>query len=156
MEQQSIVVGTDGSRAADGTVRRGAALARAANATLHIVTAYRELTPTQRRYARKGLPEGLDLDGAGDPAAAAKAIAEDAAHSVRHRGIKIRLHVIAADPARALCQVAERVQATAIIVGNRGARNPLRAIYRPIFARVQRSARCEVHVLDTEPFRARG
>src|SRR5437764_3657246 len=62
MEYGAIVVGTDGTEAANETVRHGAALARSSGAMLHIVSAYR------------------DLDGAGGPQAAAKAILEDAAN----------------------------------------------------------------------------
>lgn len=153
MESRSIVVGTDGSRAANETVKHGAAVARMMNATLHIVSAYREPSAARKRYEMKHLPDNLDIECPCDAQAAAKAIAEDAAYSVRHRGIRIKLHVVHGDPAAALCEVAERVRAARILVGNKGARHPLRPVYRPIFARVQRRAACEVWVLDTERFR---
>ena len=43
MRHQAIVVGTDGSPAANETVRRGAELARLHGATLHIVAADRAI-----------------------------------------------------------------------------------------------------------------
>ena len=153
MDYRAIVVGTDGSPAANETVRHGAALARSSGATLHIVTAYRRLDRRERSRAARDVPMNLDVDGAGDPYVAATAIVEDAAHDVRHRGVPIKLHVIPADPATAICDVAARVDAGVILIGNRGARNPFRHVNRPIFTRVQHEAPCEVRVVDTEHHR---
>jgi nucleotide-binding universal stress UspA family protein len=151
MQYQAIVVGTDGSQAANETVRRGAELARLHDATLHIVAAYRQLTQRERERILRNGPAGLNTDGATDAQAAAKAILEDAAHAIG--GVRVALHTVKADPAGALCEVAERERAGLILVGNRGAGNPLRRVIKPIYDRVQRAAGCEVQVVDTEPYR---
>jgi nucleotide-binding universal stress UspA family protein len=152
---QAIVVGTDGSEAANETVRQGAELARLYDATLHIVAAYRQLTQRERERILRGGPAGLNTDFAADAQVAARAIVEDAAHLVG-RGLRVALHTIKGDPAGALCQVAEREAASLILVGNRGAGNPLRGLFKPIYNRVQRGAGCEVKVIDTERFRRAG
>jgi nucleotide-binding universal stress UspA family protein len=153
MSYRSIVVGTDGTDAANETVRQGAALARSVGASLHIVSAYEEEPRWRREQAAGQIPVGLDVDSAGDPQQAARAVAEDAAHEVRRWGVEITLHVRAGDPAKALCDVATRVGAGVILVGNRGVRSPLRKVRAPIFRRIERNAPCDVQVVDTEPFR---
>jgi nucleotide-binding universal stress UspA family protein len=90
MRHGSIVVGTDGTVSATETVRHGAALARKDGATLHIVSGYRRLSAKQRAYETRFLPHDLRVDGLRDLHLAAKAIAEDAAHAIRHRGIEVR------------------------------------------------------------------
>jgi nucleotide-binding universal stress UspA family protein len=152
MQYQAIVVGTDGSEAANETVRRGAELARLHNATLHIVAAYRQLTQRERERILRSGPAGLNTDFATNAQAAAKAIVEDAAQAIG-RGLRVAVHTVKADPARALCQIAERERAGLILVGNRGAGNPFRRVIKPIYDRVQRAAGCEVQVVDTEPYR---
>lgn len=60
MQYTSIVVGTDGSEAANETVRQGAALARVCGATLHIVAAYRRLSRRERERVLRDGPAGLN------------------------------------------------------------------------------------------------
>jgi nucleotide-binding universal stress UspA family protein len=153
MEHTSIVVGTDGSEAANETVRRGAELARSCGATLHIVAAYRDLRPAERQRALREFPVGLDVDGAGDPRTAATAILEDVADAVGARTLCVSLHAVKSNPADALCDVARRERAGLILVGNRGAGNPLRRVVRPIYDKVARHAPCEVRIIDTEHYR---
>ena len=141
MQYTSIVVGTDGSEAANETVRQGAALARVCGATLHIVAAYRRLSRRERERVLRDGPAGLNTDYATDTQAAAKAILEDAANTIG-RGARVALHTVTATPAAALCEVAEREAAELIVVGNRGVRNPFRGVVAPIYRRVQRAARC--------------
>jgi nucleotide-binding universal stress UspA family protein len=153
MRYESIVVGTDGSASALETVRRGAGLARTHRATLHIVAAYRELSRRERERTLREVPERTRLDGVADPRWAARAVLEDAAHTIRHRALRVVLHAVKGDPASALCEVAERVRADVIVVGNRGAGNPFRRVIKPIYDQVQRLAPCEVQVVDTEYLR---
>ncbi len=150
MDYTSIVVGTDGSASATATVRHGAELARTTGATLHIVSAYKRLSRKEREYERRQLPPGLQADGLGDPYVAAKAIAEDAAHTVVHAGQPVTLHTVAAHPAAALCEVAKRVGASLIVVGNRGVKDWSRFVNSPVCQEVQGAAPCPVHVVDTE------
>jgi nucleotide-binding universal stress UspA family protein len=150
MGYTSIVVGTDGSASAAATVHHGAELAEQSGATLHIVSAYEKLSLKQRQYESRSLPPNLRIDGLGDPHVAAKAIAEDAAHVVARPGLPVTLHTVAAEPAAALCEVAKRVDASLIVVGNRGVKDWSRFVNDPVCKAVQSSAPCPVQVVDTE------
>jgi nucleotide-binding universal stress UspA family protein len=153
MRYGSIVVGTDGSSGATATVRRGAELAREWGATLHIVSAYKEPTRHQREAAARKVPTGLHVENAGDGRQIARAIVEDSAEMLRDFGVRVVIHVVKADPAEALIDVARRKGLALILVGNRGVRSPLRKLRPPIFERVRRGAPCDVEVLDTEAYR---
>jgi nucleotide-binding universal stress UspA family protein len=111
-----IVVGTDGSEGATKAVREAARLALALGVELHLVSA-------------GGLVSGAHIVGA--PVAAAEIwqplpdqelnqILSSAAVEVRHDGLVVAQHTADGDPADALINIADEVDAQLIVVGSRG------------------------------------
>jgi nucleotide-binding universal stress UspA family protein len=112
----TIVVGTDGSETAQQAVSEAVRLAKALEGELHIVTAYKPL-----RGARvTGAPEGAAKVWAPLPDHMAQPILDQALAGVRIAGLEPTGHLVDADPADALIEVAVNVDATLLIVGNQG------------------------------------
>jgi nucleotide-binding universal stress UspA family protein len=112
----SIVVGTDGSDRAKRAVAEATRLAQALGAEVHVVSAYEPL-----RGARiAGAPEGAATVWAPLPDATVDATLSEAAAAVRFKGLEVSTHALEKDPADALLDVAERVGAEMIVVGNKG------------------------------------
>lgn len=123
-----IVVGTDGSAAATEAVRRAAALAATQDALLHVVVAHRR-----------------------EPAAASRVL-DEAARVAAAAGVegarRVKLHAADAEPAAAICLVAEHEAAELIVVGNRGLPFGGRSVCEQVRRRTSRA----VLVVDTEPY----
>src|SRR5438105_3066604 len=113
---EAIVVGTDGSATAKRAVEEATRLAKAFDAELHIVSAYKPLTGAHV----SGAPEGAARVWQPLPDSRVEAILAEAAASARFRDVKYKTHMSAEDPADALIDVAKRVHADMIVVGNRG------------------------------------
>jgi nucleotide-binding universal stress UspA family protein len=116
------------------------------------VGAYRDLTWSETTRARRAMPAGLDIDHVADPRAEIGDILEDTAYALHDLQPEVWLHAVKADPCAALTDVATRKDAGLIVVGNRGASDPLRRFRRPICDQVRRHANCQVLVVDTKRF----
>jgi EmrB/QacA subfamily drug resistance transporter len=125
----AVVTGTDGSPSAEAALVQAAGLARSERSELHVVSAY----------------------AAGDAAARERALAAlDAARELlAGDGLEIEVHGVEGDPAGALVEIAQAVDARLIVVGNRGTETLL-PWRRAIFEDVERRAGCPVLVVDTE------
>jgi nucleotide-binding universal stress UspA family protein len=139
-----IVVGTDGSETASRALDEAIHLAKALDAELHVVTAYRPL-----RGARvAGAPEGAAKVWAPLPDSQATAVADEAAARVRLAGLNAESHLVEKDPGDALLEVAARVDAGLIVVGNRGM-SGARRVLGSVPNKVSHAAECNVMIVST-------
>jgi nucleotide-binding universal stress UspA family protein len=141
---EAIVVGTDGSETAHRALLQAMRLAKAVRAELHVVTACK---PLQSSYATIP-PETGALVWALTPETEARPIVERAADVVREAGVGVHTYVHHGDPCDALIDVAKRVAATTIVVGDRGM-SGARRLLGSVPNRVSHSAPCNVLIVST-------
>src|SRR5581483_2157751 len=144
---QTIVVGTDGSETAQRAVDTAFALARALDAQLHVVTAYRPLTDREVYERQRGLTpsEAEQVDEAVEARALLGRIAKAAAEA----GIRMRVHAGLGSPGEVLVEVATEVGADLVIVGSRGM-SGVRRVLGSVPNHVTHHAPCSVLVVRTD------
>jgi nucleotide-binding universal stress UspA family protein len=143
---ESIVVGTDGSERAARAVAEATRLAEALGAHLHIVAAFEPL-----RGARvAGAPDAAAKVWAPLPDAHADAILDAACAAIRQRDVEVTSHAVAKDPADALLEVAGQVDASLIVVGNKGMHGARRLVLGNVPNKVSHQARCNVLIVATD------
>jgi nucleotide-binding universal stress UspA family protein len=140
---RSIVVGTDGSETAQRAVYQATRLAEAVGGELHVVSAFE---PVGARIA--GAPEGAAKVWAIAPDSEVEALVGEALATIRENGVEAKSHTVKGDPADALLEVAERVQADLIVVGNRGMHGMTRVL-GSVPNKVSHRARCSVLIVAT-------
>jgi nucleotide-binding universal stress UspA family protein len=142
----SIVVGTDGSERAASAVQEATRLAEALGAHLHVVSAFEPL-----RGARiPDAPEGAAKVWAPLPDAHVDAVLDEACAAVRLRDVQVTTHAVAKDPADALLEVAGNVDASLIVVGNKGMHGAKRFVLGSVPNKVSHQARCNVLIVATQ------
>lgn len=135
----SIVVGYDGSPTAEAAVKEAAALATALDAPLHVVFAVKRGGAT-RVYEK----EAWRLGGLDD--------ADEKIRELTTRlGVADRTTASPkyGDPADAMAEEAERVDARMIVVGSRRTQGPSR-ILGSVASDVIKKAPCSVHIAHTD------
>jgi nucleotide-binding universal stress UspA family protein len=143
---ESIVVGTDGSDSAKQAVREAVRLAKALGAQLHVVSAFEPL-----RGARiAGAPEGAAKVWAPLPDAAVESTLQQAAAAVRASDVSVETHAVQKDPADALLEVADEVDANLIVVGSKGMHGARRFALGNVPNQVSHKARCNVLIVWTD------
>jgi nucleotide-binding universal stress UspA family protein len=144
---RSIVVGTDGSDTAGQAVRQAVDLAKSVGAGLEIVSAY-EPVPAQRlRDERRQAPD--DLQWAVNPREDVDATLEVAAETARAAGLSVNVYPRQGDPADAILDVAEELEADLIVVGNRGMTGAKRFLLGSVPNKVSHHAPCSVLIIRT-------
>jgi nucleotide-binding universal stress UspA family protein len=146
---ENIVVGTDGSLTASKAVTRAADLAKTADATLVIVSAFRPVPPERLKNERTGAPQELaymvnpreDVDRT---LATAKKLAES-------RGAKVRTEAIDSGPSEAIIDVAETIKADLIVVGSQGMTGAKRFLLGSVPNRIAHHSPCDVLIVKTDP-----
>jgi len=141
---ESIVVGTDGSDTASQAVKEATRLARALGAELHLVSAYEP-----ERVSIKGAPEGAAKIWAPLPDSQAEAILDEQAAASRIDGVTAKTHAIRSDPAEALLQVADEIDADMIVVGSRGMHGA-RRVLGSVPNTISHRAHCNVLIVHTD------
>ena len=143
----SIVVGTDGSETATRAVRQAVELAHAVGAKIELVSAY-EPVPAQRiDEERRQAPE--DLQWAINPREDVDATLKAAAVVAREAGVPVNLYARQGDPADAILDVAEEVEADLIVVGNKGMTGAKRFLLGSVPNKVSHHAPCSVLIIRT-------
>jgi nucleotide-binding universal stress UspA family protein len=143
---ESIVVGTDGSDRARKAVDEAVRLSKALGAELHVVSAFQPM-----RDARiVGAPEGAAKVWAPLPDAGVEAILDQAAAAIRVREVKVQTHAVEKDPADALLDVASKVGADLIVVGNKGMHGAQRFMLGNVPNKVSHKASCNVLIVSTD------
>lgn len=140
-----IVLGTDGSERSRRALDHAIALATATGAELHLV---------------QGLGSPVVMAGTEGAIAAATITDEDtvgevAAHleefvaPMRAQGLDVHVHVRPQAGARAVCSLAEEIDADLIVVGNRGMSSASRFILGSVPNSISHHAPCSVLIVDT-------
>jgi nucleotide-binding universal stress UspA family protein len=143
---ETIVVGTDGSPTARQAVVHAAQLAALCNARLHIVHAYR---PPQSVLVADVATIAVPADMHQHAAEAARQICADAATEAKRLGATVEEHTAPADPADALINVAENVDADLLVVGSRGMSGVRRFVLGSVPNKVSHHSPCNLLIVDT-------
>jgi nucleotide-binding universal stress UspA family protein len=136
---ESIVVGTDGSDTAKRAVAEAVRLAKALGAELHVVSAYEPL-------------RGVTVEGAAAPPLPDAVVDSTLAQAEavgRFSDVPVTTHAVRSDPADALVQLAAEVDASLIVVGNKGMHGAKR-ILGSVPNTVSHRARCNVLIVATD------
>jgi nucleotide-binding universal stress UspA family protein len=148
-----IVVGTDFSDTATKAVENAAQLAKAFDATLHIVTAFK---PALTGNIAATSLEAMAYGGADVLSEAESRLGDEVeatlgriAKHLADDGVKVKTHGIAGDPADSLIDCAERCKADLIVVGNRGMSGVKRFVLGSVANRITHHAPCSVLVAHT-------
>jgi nucleotide-binding universal stress UspA family protein len=142
-----IVVGTDGSDTAAEAVRQATELARLSNARLDIVSAY-EPIPRQRVQEEQRSAPG-DVQYEIGPREDVNATLDNAVGKAKNDGIEVEGHALEGDPADAILDVAEQVNADLIVVGNKGMTGARRFLLGSVPNKVSHHAPCSVIIIRT-------
>ena len=141
---ERIVVGTDGSETAKLAVTEAVRLAKSLGAELHLVSGYKPL----RGVKIEGAPEGAAKVWAPLPDANVDATLSEAAAVARMQDVPVETHALEGEPADALLKVAGEVEASMIVVGNRGMHGAHRVLGSVPNA-ISHKARCNVLIVST-------
>jgi nucleotide-binding universal stress UspA family protein len=145
-----IVVGTDGSESAGIAVHHATKLAKLANATLHIVSAYREVSLGTVAMAASAGASTVDVEQVNRGMTAQGAlVCEHAASAAQRDGVKVELHAVPGDAADALVSVATQVGADLVVVGSRGMSGARRFVLGSVPNKVSHHCPCSLLIVDT-------
>jgi len=137
----NVVVGADDSQTALQAVMAAANLARLTGGTLHIVTAY-----DPKSVRAQDLPEEFRQSSTAHPA---DVLLDGLSRIVQKQGLEPLVHAASGDPVDAIVQVAEKVNADLIVVGNKGMKG-VRRMLGSVPNSVAHGAPCSVLIIDTE------
>jgi nucleotide-binding universal stress UspA family protein len=143
----SIVVGTDGSSTATQAVREAVDMAKATGATLELVSAYAPVSESRLRAERRDAPE--DVQWAISPKQEVELSLSDAAEIARDAGVAVNTHAREGDPADAILDVAEELNAGLVIVGNKGMTGAKRFLLGSVPDKISHHAPCSVLIVRT-------
>lgn len=143
---ESIVVGTDGSDTAKLAVEEAVRLAKALDAEVHVVSAFRPL----RGAHVTGAAEGAAKVWQPLPDSKVEATLSEAAAAARMRQVPVTTHALERDPADALLEVAGKVGARTIVVGSKGMHGARRLALGNVPNQISHRAHCNVLIVATE------
>ena len=135
-----IVVGTDGSETATIAVQEAIRLASKLDQPLHIVSAYQPLSSSS-----VSLPAEYELRSD----SAVSAVLDDATARARVGGVSAEVHARTGDPAEVLLDIAEEINASLIIVGNKGIGSVKRFVLGNVPSKVVHHSPCSTYVVHT-------
>jgi nucleotide-binding universal stress UspA family protein len=143
----TVMVGTDGSPTSFRAVDRAASLARDAEATLVLVTAFRPMSPREEQDARRQLGDDAYKVSGSTPA---EEVLRDAADRARAQGAtKVDTVAVEGDPVDALVAEALRREVDLLVVGNRGLNSLAGRLLGSVPANITHKASCDVLVVHT-------
>ena len=137
MKVSTIVVGVDGSASARSALEAAADMV-ADGGVVHVVTAYRVLSPREMSRVMASVPE--ELRSTFDQLAEQREHLEKAVAFLAECGVDHDGHFIADQPASAILDLANEVEADMIIVGNRGLSSSSRFVRGSVSSRVANHA----------------
>ena len=143
----SIVVGTDGSDTAKEAVRQATELAKALNASVHLVSAYEPIGEGRLREERQEVPD--DMQWMVNPREDVDATLRGASEEIEGAGVKVEIYAREGDPADAILDVAEEQKADLIVVGNKGMTGAKRFLLGSVPNKVSHHAPCSVMIIRT-------
>jgi nucleotide-binding universal stress UspA family protein len=147
---KQIVVGTDGSPTAEVAVGQATTLAKLTGATLHIVNAFRAIAAHQIAAAPEAMTPPIDVNASNEASReAGLRICEAAVEVARQEGVTAEAHCVADDPADALVNLADQLDADLIVVGNRGMSGVKRFLLGSVPNKVSHHCPCNLLVVNT-------
>ena len=144
---REIVVGTDGSTAALHALDHAIHLAAQETARLHIVTAYRPLTPEEIYQHQRGLPP--DKRAEVDEAYVVRSMLSAAADRADEASVPSQTYARLGHPASVILDVAEEVNADLVVVGNQGAEGSKRFLLGGVPNKVSHHCPCHLLIVHT-------
>ncbi|HEY1443625.1 MAG TPA: universal stress protein [Acidimicrobiales bacterium] len=144
MPYQVIVVGTDGSGRAGVAVHKAMQLAQLTGGTVHAVNAMHATVVFEDPHSAQ-----LVMD---DMRKHAEAIKEQVLEDARRQGVTVEFHSATSEPAEALVELAERLNADLVVVGNRGMSGMKRFVLGSVPNRVSHRCPCSVLIVETERY----
>jgi nucleotide-binding universal stress UspA family protein len=142
MSYQVIVVGTDGSPRAAVAVEEALNLAALTGATVHAVHAIHTPAVIEDPHSAQMIMD--EMRGHAD------SIQEELLETAKRSGVKVEFHSSMGEPANALIDLAERVNADLVVVGNRGMSGMKRFVLGSVPNKVSHHCPCSVLIVDTE------
>jgi nucleotide-binding universal stress UspA family protein len=143
-----IVVGTDGSDTAAEAVRQATELAKLSGARLEIVSAFEPIP--QQRVKQEAREAPGDVQYEIGPREDVNLILEGAAGEAKNAGVEeVQTHAREGDPADAILDVAEEINADLIVVGNKGMTGARRFLLGSVPNKVSHHAPCSVIIVRT-------
>ncbi len=142
-----IVVGTDGSETAGEAVSRAVEVAKLAGAQLDIVSAYEPISKRRVEAEQEGAPP--DVQHEINPREDVNLVLKAAAAKAKQDGIEVQTHPVEANPADAILEVAEKIGADLIVVGNKGMTGARRFLLGSVPNNVSHHAPCSVMIVRT-------
>ncbi len=145
----SIVVGTDGSPTASLAVNEAARLAKAFEAPLHVVSAFRTVSAAQAAYPAVDAAATMTMsEWTVEVRAAVEHQLEEVAAQLAAAGIDAAVYARPGDPVDAILDIAEQQKADLIVVGNKGMQGA-RRVLGSVPNSVAHRAGCTVLVVKT-------
>ena len=141
-----IIVGTDGSDTAAEAVRQASELAKLSGARLDVVSAF-EPIPQSADQVGGGLCPG-DVAVRDQPARGRQPGPRQRRHRGKKEGVEeVQTHAREGDPADAILDVAEEINADLIVVGNKGMTGARRFLLGSVPNKVSHHAPCSVIIV---------
>ena len=137
-----IVVGTDGSPTATKAVLEAIALAKAFDAPLHIISAFRPV-PVHTDELPPEFASTVNSRSEVD------AILADVGSRARQAGVKTEVHAETGDAANAILALAEQLDADLIVIGNKGLGSMRRFLLGNVPSKVVHHSPCSTHIVHT-------
>ena len=143
-----IVVGTDGSDTAAEAVRQATELAKLSGARLEIVSAFEPIPQQKVQQEAREAPGDVQYEIG--PREDVNLILEGAAGEAKNAGVEeVQTHAREGDPADAILDVAEEINADLIVVGNKGMTGARRFQLGTVPNKVSHHAPCSVIIVRT-------
>lgn len=142
-----IVVGTDGSETAAEAVRQAVDLAKLADASLSIVSAYDPVPKRRLEGEQQDLPP--DVQHEIGPREDVNLVLDAAAAAAKREGVEVQTHPVEGNPGDAILNVAEETNADLIVVGNKGMAGARRFLLGSVPNNVSHHAPCSVIIVRT-------
>jgi nucleotide-binding universal stress UspA family protein len=140
--QGPVVVGTDGSDTATKAVLEAIELAKAFDAKLHIVSAFRSVPVTTG-----DLPP--EFAASVNSRSQVDSILADVSSRAARAGVKNETHAVTGDAADAILSLAEELEAGLIVVGNKGLGSVKRFLLGNVPSKIVHHSPCSTHVVHT-------
>jgi nucleotide-binding universal stress UspA family protein len=135
-----VVVGADDSPTARRAIEAATELVLMSNGVLHIVTAYDAKTRSAPHLPSEFRNVNQD--------AKTEAALQSLSVIAKSRGVEPVLHMEAGEPAKVIVNVADKVKADLIVVGNQGMKG-VRRVLGSVPNSVAHEANCSVVIIDT-------
>ena len=143
-----IVVGTDGSDTATVAVAQAIELAKAMGASLEVVSAFEPATsPQLAPEDRVEVPGDVQYEVGGRQEV--NMVLDGAAGAADRAGVTVNTHAREGDPADALLDVAEEMNADLLVVGNKGMTGAARFLLGSVPNKISHHAPCSVYIVRT-------